>query len=711
MEELLLTYNEKPFVSAAVPGRARPGRRARRRDGRRRAGRISSRCMDTLGQDNVRRLSVGPADRSADAREGSGARAGARARRRGARRRPAARRRLRVGAGRRRRAAEPGGGRPARWPARAAGVALDGVVEHRAVRETAELLGDMADAEAADCSRTSARPIGPAATDALQGAPRGRGADRRRGSARRPSSGSTARAAVDAARRRSSAASSGTRSATRRSCSARSASPEAVPLLQPLLRGQRRAGHAAAVRALSNIDDPAAARAVHTVLRAAAGEQRRAVVEALVARARRARRPGAGAHPRTRATRSAPITDRARRRSARSAQVGDDQAVPALATRDAAEEAGSRGRRARALKQALAGALRRDRHAGGDARDRGRGEDRATGCCASWRGRADRRMAESNDLAYDDLVRRLAAAVRGASLYSPDHPLVQRGVDALAALCATLHQQTDTIVIGFIGDEVVVNAERLPKSAAALVGFARDMREREIEKITIARGVTRDELRTFIFELPDRARRAAARRAARAEGRAPHRHRPHLDREGRGRAGHGHRRGAQESTARRSRRPSSSGRPPSRGTSRIRARRGRSSTAWRSWSRRTARRCMALTALKRYDNYTFTHMVNVSVLAMAQARSLNLDGTAAARVRLRGADARHRQGGDAAGSAEQPGQAVEGGVRHHEAARRRRRAHPAADARDAGARPDRRLRAPPAAGSVRVSRRTSGTAN
>src|SRR5262249_24236135 len=35
---------------------------------------------------------------------------------------------------------------------------------------------------------------------------------------------------------------------------------------------------------------------------------------------------------------------------------------------------------------------------------------------------------------------------------------------------------------------------------------------------------------------------------------------------------------------------------------------------------------MALTALKKYDNYTFTHMVNVSALAMAQARSLNLDG-------------------------------------------------------------------------------------
>src|SRR5205085_3545528 len=35
---------------------------------------------------------------------------------------------------------------------------------------------------------------------------------------------------------------------------------------------------------------------------------------------------------------------------------------------------------------------------------------------------------------------------------------------------------------------------------------------------------------------------------------------------------------------------------------------------------------MALTALKKYDNYTFTHMVNVSALAMAQARALNVDG-------------------------------------------------------------------------------------
>jgi len=35
---------------------------------------------------------------------------------------------------------------------------------------------------------------------------------------------------------------------------------------------------------------------------------------------------------------------------------------------------------------------------------------------------------------------------------------------------------------------------------------------------------------------------------------------------------------------------------------------------------------MELTALKEYDNYTFTHMVNVSILTMAQARGLGIEG-------------------------------------------------------------------------------------
>ena len=61
------------------------------------------------------------------------------------------------------------------------------------------------------------------------------------------------------------------------------ASPEAVPLLQPLLRKSDPRVAQAAVAALGKIDDPAAARAVQTVLRAATGDLRGAVIDALVA--------------------------------------------------------------------------------------------------------------------------------------------------------------------------------------------------------------------------------------------------------------------------------------------------------------------------------------------------------------------------------------------------------------------------------------------
>ena len=234
-------------------------------------------------------------------------------------------------------------------------------------------------------------------------------------------------------------------------------------------------------------------------------------------------------------------------------------------------------------------------------------------------------MAESNALAYDDLVRRLAAAIRGATLYSPNHPLVQRGVDALVGLCASLSQKTDSIVIGFIGDEVVVNAERLPKAAAALVGFARDMREREIEKITIQRGVTREELRTFIFELPEK--RASLPLATRLQQKGVSRivigrlSVEKDDDQGTGIVAARQIYGTAVETAEQLWHAAKAGDKPDPGA----ARKIIDSLAKLVGGDRTS--LLALTALKKYDNYTFTHMVNVSVLAMAQARSLNMDGT------------------------------------------------------------------------------------
>jgi putative nucleotidyltransferase with HDIG domain len=43
---------------------------------------------------------------------------------------------------------------------------------------------------------------------------------------------------------------------------------------------------------------------------------------------------------------------------------------------------------------------------------------------------------------------------------------------------------------------------------------------------------------------------------------------------------------------------------------------------------------LALTALRAYDNYTFTHMVNVSILTMSQARGLGIEGAALRQVGL-----------------------------------------------------------------------------
>jgi hypothetical protein len=63
----------------------------------------------------------------------------------------------------------------------------------------------------------------------------------------------------------------------------RIAEPAAVPLLQPLLRRNDPKVTRVAIAALANINDPAAARAIHMVLRSVTGEQRRAVIQALVA--------------------------------------------------------------------------------------------------------------------------------------------------------------------------------------------------------------------------------------------------------------------------------------------------------------------------------------------------------------------------------------------------------------------------------------------
>jgi putative nucleotidyltransferase with HDIG domain len=224
----------------------------------------------------------------------------------------------------------------------------------------------------------------------------------------------------------------------------------------------------------------------------------------------------------------------------------------------------------------------------------------------------------------EELVRRLAAAMRGSELYSPSHPLVQRSVDAFTAAASDGLRQAPSIVIGFIGDEVVVDGARLPRGTASLVSFARDLRERDIEKITLSQGLKRDEVKTLVGVFADRGAPAPAAERLSAKGvRNIALGRIVVDDVSDDQAGIAAARRVYSTavdTAQSLWEAAKAGEQPDPAE----ARKIIDGLARLITQDRTS--LMALTALKKYDNYTYTHMVNVSALAMAQARALNLEG-------------------------------------------------------------------------------------
>jgi putative nucleotidyltransferase with HDIG domain len=224
----------------------------------------------------------------------------------------------------------------------------------------------------------------------------------------------------------------------------------------------------------------------------------------------------------------------------------------------------------------------------------------------------------------EDLIRRLAAALRGTELYSPSHPLVQRGIDAFTTAATERLNATPSVVIGFIGDEVVVDGIRLPRGTASLVGFARDLRDRGIEKVTFTRGLSRAEVSNLLAVFSDRSSPVPLPDRLVAKGvRNVSLGRIVVDEVSDDQAGIA---AAQRvysqavETAESLWNAAKAGDQPDPGA----ARKIIDGLARLVTQDRTS--LMALTALKKYDNYTFTHMVNVSALAMAQARSLNIEG-------------------------------------------------------------------------------------
>jgi putative nucleotidyltransferase with HDIG domain len=223
----------------------------------------------------------------------------------------------------------------------------------------------------------------------------------------------------------------------------------------------------------------------------------------------------------------------------------------------------------------------------------------------------------------EELLRRFAATLRSGQLYSKGHPIIGRNLEALVGAIQLLHGLEPAIVFGIVGEEVIVNEVPIGK-AEGLGGLVRRLKQIGVERVTIDRGVTADEITVLVD--------AVSTLEPNPAGQPPEF--PALPHIRVGRVVVENRvetKSADMATfkrlyseavsvaeavwesARTEDQPDAAG-----------ARSMIDGLAQAVSQNRTA--LLALTTLKDYDNYTFTHMVNVSILTMGQARALGIDG-------------------------------------------------------------------------------------
>jgi putative nucleotidyltransferase with HDIG domain len=220
-----------------------------------------------------------------------------------------------------------------------------------------------------------------------------------------------------------------------------------------------------------------------------------------------------------------------------------------------------------------------------------------------------------------DLSGRLAAAIRGAQLYSPGHPLIKRNVTTLVDALNHALDVSPSIAIGIVGEQLVVGEIPVARSAETMGELMHRLQRLGIERIVIDRGVEAGE----VEQLVETVARADPQQAA-SLARLPHVRVGQLE--------IGERVALPTSDSATFRQlyqdavqaagtlwesAAVEGEPDADA-----ARETIESLAQAVGQNRAA--LLSLTALKNYDNYTFTHMVNVSILTMGQARGLGIEG-------------------------------------------------------------------------------------
>ncbi|HET7220425.1 MAG TPA: HD-GYP domain-containing protein [Vicinamibacterales bacterium] len=225
---------------------------------------------------------------------------------------------------------------------------------------------------------------------------------------------------------------------------------------------------------------------------------------------------------------------------------------------------------------------------------------------------------------YEELLRRFASGARAAQLYAADHPLLGRNVEGLLAALKSLHQTSPAVTVGIVDHEFVVADTPLAKASSGMKDLIDKLLANKIERLSFERGVAAEEIVDLML--------AVARLSTKAGGPAPVWTFPHIKvgqitSEEPGKDGI-----ASDMAAIRQLYTSAvsaaeaaweaaatEGQPDVPAA--LHAVEGLADAVTQN---RTA--LVALTAMRNYDNYTFTHMVNVSILTMGQARALGIEG-------------------------------------------------------------------------------------
>jgi HD-GYP domain-containing protein (c-di-GMP phosphodiesterase class II) len=217
----------------------------------------------------------------------------------------------------------------------------------------------------------------------------------------------------------------------------------------------------------------------------------------------------------------------------------------------------------------------------------------------------------------DKLIVQVAAAIHTRALYAEQHPRVTQAAQAvLGALTASCTAtRTGDVTFLIVGDDLAVDQRPMRKGSLYQQSFVEMLRRRGVERLTLARGLTTGECAQFLSAMAGGAAPVTTDHlvVGRVEVQSPD---------------------APKDTPSKPD-PISPDQIDSMRDAFVRFKKERRASVHKMeemvWSlmeslARSTREALPLAPLKSHDEYTFIHSVNVSLLVLAQGRSLGIQG-------------------------------------------------------------------------------------